>query len=111
MTPKQAAKSLVSYSKSHRDLQFSVFAIPQVAGAIPRSGPVRGVLESLLKSKKYAVPLASVALLHPYVGGSVAIAVFEGARFDPRRLAGPSSSSEPPAIIASELEHNQTPLD
>ena len=43
MTPKQAAKSLVSYSKRHRDLQFSSFVIPQVPGTIPRStaGPWR----------------------------------------------------------------------
>ncbi|HEY3824734.1 MAG TPA: hypothetical protein VGL82_09255 [Bryobacteraceae bacterium] len=111
MTPKQAAKSLVSYGKSHRDLQFSVFAIPQVAGAIPRSGPVRGVLESLLKSKRYAFPLASLALLHPYVGGSVAIAVFEGARFDPRRLAESSDASQRPVAIATELERNRVATD
>ncbi len=30
MTPKQAAKSLVSYSKRHHKLQFSSFVIPQV---------------------------------------------------------------------------------
>ena len=107
MTPKQAAKSLVSYSKRHRDLQFSVFVIPQVAGTVPRSRAVRGVLESLVKSKRYAVPLVTIAALHPYFEGSLAFAWIEGARFNPRRLASSSDSSPQPAAIASELESNQ----
>jgi hypothetical protein len=115
MTPKQAARSLVSYSKRHRDLQFSVFVIPQVEGTVARSRPVRGVLESLVKSKRYAVPLVSVAALHPVIGGSMAFAWIEGGRFDPRRLAAPSGSSPEPAAIAGELESNgvvaETPVD
>jgi len=115
MTPKQAARSLVSYSKRHRDLQFSVFVIPQVEGTVARSRPVRGVLESLLKSKRYAVPLVSLAALYPAVGGSMAFAWIEGGRFDPRRLAAPSDSSPEPAAIAGELESNhtapETPVD
>jgi hypothetical protein len=58
MTPKQAAKSLVSYAKRHRALQLSAFEIPQVPGTVERSRPVRGVLEALVKSKKYILPLA-----------------------------------------------------
>ena len=106
-TPKQAAKSLVSYSKRHRDLQFSVVVIPQVQGTVPRSSAVRGVLESLVKSKRYALPLVSVAALHPYFGGSLALAWLEGARFDPRRLADHSDSSSEPTAIAGELESNR----
>jgi hypothetical protein len=106
MTPKQAARSLVSYTKRHRDLQLSVFVIPQVEGTVPRSRPVRGVLESLVKSKRYAVPLVSIAALHPVIGGSMAFAWIEGGRFDPRRLAAPSESSSEPAAIAGELESN-----
>jgi hypothetical protein len=108
MTPKQAAKSLVKYSKRHRDLQFSVFVIPQVPGTVPRSTPVRGVLESLVKSKKYAVPLISVAALHPYFGGSLAFAWIQGSRFNPRRMAEPAGSQLNPATVALELESNQT---
>jgi hypothetical protein len=107
MTPKQAAKSLVNYGKRHRDLQFSMFVIPQVDGTVPRSSAVRGVLESLVKSKRYALPLVSVAALHPYFGGSLAVAWIEGARFNPRRLADHSDSSTEPAAIADELESNQ----
>lgn len=107
MTPKQAAKSLLSYSKRHRNLQFSTFVIPQVDGTVPRSSAVRGVLESLVKSKRYALPLVSVAALHPYFGGSLALAWIEGARFNPRRLADHSDSSAEPAAIANELESNK----
>ena len=87
MTPKQAARSLVSYRKHHKDLQFSILIIPQVEGTVPRSTAVRGVFESLAKSKRYAVPLVTIAVLHPFVGGSLAFAWIEGSRFDPRRMA------------------------
>ncbi len=107
----QAARSLVSYSKRHRDLQFSSFVIPQVTGTVPRSTAVRGVLESLVKSKRYALPLISVAALHPYVGGSLALAWLEGSRFNPRRIAEATSSSSQPAAIANELESNRATED
>jgi hypothetical protein len=90
MTPKQAAQSLVRYSKRHRDLEFSSFMIQQVPGTVPRSTAVRGVLESLVKSKRYALPLVSVAVLHPYFGGILAFDWIEGSRFDPRKIAEPN---------------------
>ena len=107
MTPKQAAECLVSYSKHHKDLQFSSFAIPQVLGSVPRSTAVRGVLESFVKSKKYAVPLVSVAVLHPYLGGSLAFAWLDGSHFDPRKIAESRSAALQPAAIAEELESNR----
>lgn len=106
MTPKQAAASLVGYSKHHRDLQFSSFVIPQVAGTVPRSTAVRGVMESFVKSKKYAVPLVSVAVLHPYFGGSLAFAWLDGSHFNPRRIAEGANSRTQPAAIAAELQSN-----
>jgi hypothetical protein len=107
MTPKQAASSLMSYSKRNKEVQISVMAIPQVAGTVPRSTRVRGVLESLVRSKRYAFPLVTVACLHPLVGGSLAFAWLEGERFDPRRIAEPAESPEP-AAIAAELESNRS---
>jgi hypothetical protein len=107
MTPKQAAECLVTYSKHHKDLQFSSFAIPQVSGSVPRSTAVRGVLESFVKSKKYAVPLVSVAVLHPYLGGSLAFAWLDGSHFDPRKIAESRSAALQPAAIAEELESNR----
>jgi hypothetical protein len=104
MTPKQAARSLVHFSHHHGDLQFSVFVIPQVPGTVPRSTPVRGVLESLVKSKRYALPLVSVAVLHPFFGGSLAFAWVEGSHFDPRHMAEQSAAAGTgPAVIAAEL--------
>jgi len=83
-TPKEIAKTLVVYSKRHSDLRFTEFEIPQVPGSMHRSKPVRGVCESLLRSKKYAVPLI---VLHPWIGGSVAVAYLTKGRFNPERHA------------------------
>jgi hypothetical protein len=107
MTPKQAAKSLVIYSKHHKDLQFSILVIPQVDGTVPRSTAIRGVFESLVKSKRYALPLVTVAVLHPYFGGSLAFAWIEGSRFDPRRMVGPEDTFSIPAAVESELQSNR----
>jgi hypothetical protein len=71
MTPKQVARSLVSYGNKHPELNMSAFVIPQVPGSIPRSHPVDGVAESLVKSKKYLLPLVIFA---PEVTGGVAVA-------------------------------------
>jgi len=106
MTPKQAARSLIGYSKHHKDLEFSILVIPQVEGTIPRSKKIRGVTESLVKSKRYAIPLIAVAVLHPFFGGSLALAWIEGSRFDPRRLATENSMSIP-AVIQAELQSNR----
>lgn len=80
MTPKQAAKSLVKYSRRHEETDLDTFVIPQVPGTIPRSTPVDGVVESLVKSKKYVVPLAVV---NPYVTGTLIAAYFTDGRFHP----------------------------
>lgn len=83
-TPKQIAKSLVKFNARHPELESSAFVIPQVPGSIPRSTPVRGVAESLLKTKKYVIPLA---ILQPYVAGGIALAYVSNGRFDPAHNA------------------------
>ncbi|MBV9340356.1 MAG: hypothetical protein JO159_05640 [Acidobacteria bacterium] len=83
MTPKQAAKSLVSYSRHHPEVQLTSFIIPQVPG-LKRSRPVHGVIESLVFAKKYVTP---VLLFHPFVVGAVEAAYWTGWRFDPARGA------------------------
>jgi hypothetical protein len=70
-TPKQVAKSLVAYGKKHPELEMSAFVIPQVPGGVARSHPVDGVAESLVKSKKYLIPLA---VLNPEITGGVVVA-------------------------------------
>ena len=107
MTPKQAGRSLLSYTKHHKDLQFSILVIPQVEGTVPRSTAVRGVLEALVKSKRYAVPLVTVAVLHPFVGVSLAFAWIEGSRFDPRKMVPPDNTTSIPAAIEVELQSNR----
>jgi hypothetical protein len=78
MTPKQAAKSLVHYGKKHPELEMSAFIIPQVPGSIPRSHGVDGVAESLVKSKKYIIPLA---VLSPEFTGGIVVAYLVDGRF------------------------------
>ena len=80
MTPKQAARSLNKYGKHHPDLETRVFVIPQVPGTVHRSTSINGVLESLVKSKKYVVPLA---FLHPVITGSLIAAYLGDGRFHP----------------------------
>jgi hypothetical protein len=106
MTPKQAARCLIRYNKKHPDLQFSSFVISQVSGTTPRSSVVRSVVGSLLKSKKYILPLAPVALLHPYFGGSLVLAWIQDGHFNPRRFAGEAASTPPPEMIAQKLQTN-----
>jgi hypothetical protein len=77
MTPKQVARSLVRYAKKNPDLNMTAFVIRQVPGTIPRSHPVDGVAESLVKSKKYLLPLVVLA---PEVTGGVVVAYLADGR-------------------------------
>lgn len=95
MTPKQAAKSLVKYSKHHPEAEMHTFVIPQVPGSIPRSTAVDGVVESLVKSKKYVLALA---YLHPFVTGTLIAAYFGDGRFHPdphAEVYNPAQQAEP----------------
>lgn len=83
-TPKQVAKSLVRYSQKHSDLHFSAYVIEQVPGNMPRSKAVRGVLEALVKSKKYAVPMFVV---HIWLTPGLAVGYLTTGRFNPSRYA------------------------
>jgi hypothetical protein len=71
MTPKQVARSLVKYGNKYPEVDMTAFVILQVPGNVPRSHPVDGVAESLLKSKKYLLPLT---ILAPEVTGGVVVA-------------------------------------
>jgi hypothetical protein len=78
-TPKQIAKSLATYAHRHDELELSEVVIPQVPGTIPRSHTPRGVVESLLKTKKYAIP---IAIFHPYVMAGIAVTYLTNGRFE-----------------------------
>jgi hypothetical protein len=81
-TPKHAARSLVRYSRRHPDLEFTHFVIPQVPGSVKRSRPVRGVLESVFRAKKYVVILAA---FHPLIAAGVVSVYAVGDRFNPAK--------------------------
>jgi hypothetical protein len=105
-TPKQIAKCLVKFSKHHPELQSASFVIPQVPGTVRRSKPVRGVVESAFKAKKYMAPLL---LWHPAIVGCFAAAYFTGSRgFDPSRHAlvfDPHRDLEPPMSAQQRREY------
>jgi hypothetical protein len=77
-TPKQVARSLTKYADHHPELTFSTFMIPQVPGSIKRSHPIDGVMESVVKSKKYVLPLA---VLTPEVTAGLVVAYLTDGRF------------------------------
>ncbi len=77
-TPKQVAHSLVKYGQKHPELEMSAFVIAQVPGDLPRSHPTRGVAESLVKSKRYLLPLAVLA---PEITGGVAVTYLSEGRW------------------------------
>jgi len=83
-TPKQLARTLSKFSRRHPELQASNFVIPQIPGAIPRSKRVRGVLEVMLTSKKYMLP---IFLFHPYAAGCAVAVYVEHWHFNPGKNA------------------------
>jgi hypothetical protein len=100
-TPKQVAKSLVKYSKKHPELHFSGFVIEQVPGKLPRSTHVRGVMEALVKTKKYAVPMV---LVHFALTPALAVGYFTTGRFNPKkhaRVAYDAVALEQRALLAN----------
>jgi hypothetical protein len=107
-TPKQVAKSLVRYAKKHRELHFSGFVIEQVPGSLPRSKSVRGVLESLVKSKKYAVPML---VAHLWLTPGLAVGYLTTGRFNPGKhaaaLYGPAEIEQ--RALARSMRASATP--
>lgn len=91
-TPKHAAKALVRYTRSRPELSYSQFMIPQIPGRRPSTN-LRGVNESLIRSKKYAAPLI---ILQPWVAATAATAYLVSGRFNP--AAGPQAVCEPAAL-------------
>jgi hypothetical protein len=100
-TPKHAAKSLVKYSKHHPDLEFIRFVIPQVPGSVKRSRPVRGVLESLFRAKKYALVLAA---FHPVIAGGVVTVDLIGDRFNSAKNTNVFSLTSAPVAPLTNAE-------
>ncbi|MGA8491740.1 MAG: hypothetical protein WB711_15040 [Terriglobales bacterium] len=99
-TPKHDAQLFVRFGEHHPDLHLTTFVIPQVPGNIRRSGPVRGVVESVVRAKKYMVPLL---VFHPLITGALVLAAANDARFNPAHNAmvfDPSGELDPPLEAA-----------
>ncbi len=78
-TPKHLGKSLVKYGRRRPELNLSHFVVPQVPG-LRRSTKVRGVNESLVRSKKYLAPLL---LVQPWLAATAGVAYLTAGRFNP----------------------------
>jgi hypothetical protein len=78
-TPKQIAKSLSSYAHRHDQLELSEIIIPQIPGSFSRSHTPRGIAESLLKTKIYALP---IVVLNPYFLAGIAVTYLANGRFE-----------------------------
>jgi hypothetical protein len=83
-TPKQIARAMVRRARQHPEFAGAAFVVQQIPGSRPASRPARGVLESLLRTKKYAIPMT---LVQPWVSVGVAAGYLAHGRFDPHRYA------------------------
>ncbi len=110
-TPKQVARSLLKYDKEHSEVEVSAFVIPQVPGSVRRSHPVDGVVESLIKSKKYLLPMA---VLTPELTAGAIVAYLARGRMELPKDAtvfnvdDEVTTSEPAAAVSS--DESRTPL-
>jgi hypothetical protein len=111
MTPKQVARSLVKYGKEHPEVKMTAFVIPQVQSNMPRSHGVDGVAESLVKSKKYLIPLV---VLNPQVTGGIVVAYLVDGRLqlpkDARVFAVNDAEVRDVPGLASPTSGGRTPL-
>jgi hypothetical protein len=83
-TPKHIAKALVRHAIRRPETGLSAYLIPQIPGNRRESWRARGVLESLLQTKKYMVPLAVVQTWVPI---GLATGYVARGQFDPHRYA------------------------
>ena len=95
--PKQIANALVRYGTRRPETGLAAYLIPQIPGNRPESRRARGVFESLLKTKKYSVPLA---IVQPWVPVGLAAGYIATGRFNPHRHATR-------ALTPIELEHHE----
>lgn len=104
-TPKQMARCMVRYGRRHPDLQLSSFFVPQVPGSRVHSKAVRHVLEGLVWSKKYVVPLA---VFHPWVAATIGAWYLTGGRFNPARNVAKLPGA-PPDWVRTRVDEVQQP--
>jgi hypothetical protein len=108
-TPKQLAKSLARYGKHHETLDLTTVVIAQVPGSVERSHKPHGVVEALLKSKKYAIPLAPLAVIHPFLAAGVVTTYFFSGRFAPPKSAEVLTNPEQVQLLAQRYAGARAP--
>jgi hypothetical protein len=82
-SPRHNAKTFARFSRRHPELHSTSFVIPQIPGN-KRSKPVHGFVDSLVRSKKYLIPM-SIYLPVAAIGFGATHILFD--RFDPARGA------------------------
>jgi hypothetical protein len=110
-TPKQIAKSLVRYSDRQPVVHLSAFMVAQIPGSRPQSKGVHGVLESLVKSKKYIVPLIAV---QPWLSTGLVAGYLTAGRFNPDQYAATvydPEELEQRALLATESRSLNSPTE
>lgn len=101
-TPKQLARSLIRYGQHHPETGFRAWVIPQVPG-LPKSRPIRGVVESFFDGPEYTLPAAAVAV-HPLVLCTAAVVYLAGLHFHGREhFPGDIGASLSPEEIPRKL--------
>jgi hypothetical protein len=105
-TPKSIAKSFVKFAERNPSVELTTFAIHRVPGSRPDGHGPRGVLESLLKTKKYLLPLAYV---QPWIPAGCAAGYLVSGRFNFDRYAvvayGPADLegwARPPVAVSTD---------
>jgi hypothetical protein len=94
MTPKQVARSVFSYGRSHPEAQLKVFEVPQVPGTQVRSRPAWGGSEFMIKTKRY---LAAMLVLQPELELAIAVMYMDRGRWK----LGQGCEPVEPAMFAS----------
>lgn len=83
-TPKQVSRTLVKYSAKRPELEPTTFVFPQIPGSHKASVRARGVSESFVRRKRYAIPLLVV---QPWIPAGLTAGYLVSGRFDPERNA------------------------
>lgn len=96
LLPKQVARSLYLSSRTHAEMQLTVFEVPQVPGSIRRSHTVRGGAETFLKTKRYVFPLA---LVQPEIAVTLFALYLDHGSW---KIARPAEIVGPEAFLPSE---------
>jgi len=62
VTPKQVARSILTFGKAHPEEHLRLIEVPQLPGTLHRSHPVWGISELFLKTKRYC---ATMVIIQP----------------------------------------------